>query len=1046
MNKEKSRIHRRSNSITKESLKKSLENDLLYKECLELSNIISREIKDIIKQVRNPKIYQIDVSKPVSDLLIKEGSANNTEETINPLATTQYKIFKKEQNISSYDITNAIKKFNNNTNQNTTDYDTKLSTKKHGIYNSYITSPSLQSVLPYPEGNTNSNTIKNVPALIDEVEAINESNTEYYYIDDTEEDNKNDEEKDKTDSDSGLPPKLPDDYSSSLSSASTMSLTFSISSGSSFNSKYSNHKKRMNKYSSSGKSPSSSPSSSPDASFIIKSASDVIKENNNCPDSNLSIIDEDINDDKELNDVFSTISPIAKDIKTPDKIHNNDDNDLIVNNAIKKLENSICKENNDSTNEIESSNDNANEIEIENNNDNANEIKIENDNDNTNEIEIENNNDNANEIENNNDNANESNNDNAKEIESNNDNANEIEIDNDKEVEKELIITNNNEKNTPSDSESEIEQTIKEIPFDNNSNDNFIKNDNEITIPENQIINKNTNDSENNNTDDVTKTTIENKIESNNITENKNDINHTISHMIPNNNEDIPSVSVEVPENNNSNNNNDDDDDNHNDDIHSIHSNSTNSSISTLSDFDIEEAPNTKMEHSLYHKAIPRSPSKSRIPTTPSMKAMPSPSLLPKYTPGISNKISNPNFSLHNRRPSSSLSMVSNSPSFLPVYVAPKLNHKTSTSSDKTFNKRLSVDSIIIPPKNSASKKLNRLSYDSIPASPRLSISSKFNSMPSSPRSNPAKKVAKHPPPAPSSYMSCRHNRYQSLNDNDLKLFKHKTSFEKNEKDSGNSSTQIPRHPSFNNNYTKIPMSPQLLSKRHSRTLSNSSMESLPLPPSSLPMESSTVSNNVIIHNKRKSLSSIPIPSPKSNASSPMFNNYMPSPKLSSSLPKTNFYSNRNLSTSDISNMTESHRRIKSYSFTNYTNNYKNNNISYEDQFSTNTLMQYKDDSSKKNYPVAPSVSSISSFSSQKSNDLNEMLKKYERRKIREKEMQYLQWIKECLEDYGEDDIYIDVENDRLSNILSDGIILAYLIEVTNLYHPICNNKNKNNN
>jgi len=46
--------------------------------------------------------------------------------------------------------------------------------------------------------------------------------------------------------------------------------------------------------------------------------------------------------------------------------------------------------------------------------------------------------------------------------------------------------------------------------------------------------------------------------------------------------------------------------------------------------------------------------------------------------------------------------------------------------------------------------------------------------------------------------------------------------------------------------------------------------------------------------------------------------------------------------------MTESHRRIKSYSFTNYTNNYKNNNISYEDQFSTNTLMQYKDDSSKK--------------------------------------------------------------------------------------------------
>ncbi|OUM69924.1 hypothetical protein PIROE2DRAFT_57172 [Piromyces sp. E2] len=840
MNKNKSKIRHHSHSLKKESLKKNLDNDLLYKECLELSNIISREIKDIINQVRNPKIYQIDVSKPVSDLLIKEENANDkTTEVINPLATTQYKIFKKEQNITSYDINNAIKKFNNDTNQNTTDYDTKLSTKKHEMYNSYGTSPSIQSMLPYPERNTNNNSIKTVPSLIDEIEAITESNTEYHYIDDTEENNN--EEKDKTDSDSGLPPKLPDDYSSSLSSVSSMSLTFTIPSGSSFNSKYSNHKKRMNKYSSNRKS-LSSPNTSPDASYIIKNGSDGLKESESGSNTILSIINEDESDtenDKTSNDVFCSISPITKDIiKTPEE--NDDENEAIVTNAIKKLENSVCENNNNQDSKKEN-------------------------NDDTNEIEVD------------------------------------SEIGHPREIEKDVVdeeklkISKEDENNNPlSDSVHEIEQRINETPIENKLNDDIPKTDNEITIPETHIINESSTDNENNDNKNntVTETTVKNKIEFNDTTKNKSNKKDTMSTSIPNTIENKTNVPVdEIPENinneDNENNKNDDGDD----DAQSIHSNSTNSSISTLSDFDIEEAPNTKIEQPPYHKSLPpRSPSTSKIPTTPSMKAISSPSLLPKYTPGISNKISNPNFSLHSRRPSSSLSMSCNSPSFLPVLASPKLNHKTSTSSDKTYNnKRLSVDSLLTSSKNSTSKKLNRLSLDSISASPKLSITAKHNSIPSSPRPNTAKKVAKHPPPAPSSYMSCRHTRYQSLNDNDLKPFRHKGSFDKNEKGSGFPSPQIPTPPSYM--HSKIPMSPQLLNKRHSRTLSNSSnssLGSLPLPPSSIPLESSKTTNNIIIpNNKRNSISSIPIPSPKSNASTTLFNSHIPSPKLSSSLPKT---------------------------------------------------------------------------------------------------------------------------------------------------------------
>ncbi|ORX44210.1 hypothetical protein BCR36DRAFT_335152 [Piromyces finnis] len=1126
MDKEELRVYRRhTNSETSESLKKNLSNDLLYRECLELSNIISREIKDIIYQVRNPKKYQVDITKPVSNISIKEeNTSDKATDSINSLGTTQYKFYKKEQNISSFDINDAIKKFNNDSKQNITNYDTKLSTKKNGVYNSYASSPSLLSILPHSsssESKINSNSIKNVPTLIDEIEAINESNTEYHYIDDTERDNKNDEEKENTDSDSGLPPKLPDDYTSSLSSASITSLTLSLSTGSSFSSKYNNHRKRRSKYSS-GRS-SLSPSSSPDASFIIKNGYDLSKESSeNNSNSILSIIDEDesnIENNKKDKDEFSSISPIENE-------NNSESNEIIINNVIKKLENSLYNkdddhqdineknDNNDVTtnteieidntkeiaNDLENDNNiinekDTNEIEIDNhniveendneikpnnhmieNNDNINEIEADNhmieNNDNINEIEIDNHNiaendndineieiDNHNIVENDND-INEIEMDNNKVkngIENNND-IDEIEIDdnnnnnvndrnstnsnnklenkkieNDSENKNDINITENNTDDTIGNSVTEIEQKLSEISLKNDSNND--END-ENTLPEKYLINKVSDIVENNDNNNEKNIIIENE-------ESQMESNDTMINVILNTNESIPKVSIEITKD--IDNNDDDDDDEVEVDIDntSIHSNSnsTNSSMNTMFNLDTEETSSINTEYPIYHKSA------SNTPMTPTIKAIASPTLIPKYTPGISNRNSNPNFSLHSRRPSSSLSMESNSPSFLPVYVATsKLHHKTTTSSDKTFNKHQ-----ISSTASNNSKKLNRLSLDSIPASPRLS---KYNSMPSSPRTNPANKVVKHPPPAPSSYMSCRHTRYSSLNDNDLKLFKHKSSFEKNEMGSGNASPRIPRYHSFNNNHSKIPLSPQFLSKSHSRTFSNSSsssMSSLPLPPSSLPFESSNPTKNSIIHNKRNSTSSIPIPSPKlsytsSNASTPVFSSYIPSPKLVSTLPKTNhrLYSNMNYSTSDISKKPESHRRIKSYSFTNHTNNYKNNNnISYEDQFNTNSLMHYKDNYSKKNYHAAPSVSSFSSFSSQKSTDINEMFKKYERRKIREKEKQYLQWIKECLEDFGEDDIYIDVENDRLSNILSDGIILAYLIEYLSnrkvgdiYYHP----------
>jgi hypothetical protein len=436
-----------------------------------------------------------------------------------------------------------------------------------------------------------------------------------------------------------------------------------------------------------------------------------------------------------------------------------------------------------------------------------------------------------------------------------------------------------------------------------------------------------------------------------------------------------------------------------------------------------------------------------------------SPSLLPVYVPNqkLNHKISNSNnnFSIHSRRPSSSLSnnSIINSPSLLPVYVpSQKLNHKISNSSDRTYNSSLSVDSLPSSPRISTNKKLNHISVDSIPT---LNISSNnkklhrlsVDSIITTSGYKPAKMISKYPPPAPSSYSSCRQVIYQSMNENEINPFNHKASFNNDGKGNGYTSPQI-HNQKISLNNSMIPRSPKFLNKRHSRTFSsssNSSISSLLLPPSSIPHVPSMNSNIINNHNRKKSSSSIPIPSPKltnitSNAfspSSPFHNNYCmtSSPKISYSLPKARFYKNKNYSTTDIS---YSNGKNKIHSFT---NNYKNNSESSEDQFNTSTLLQYKDDILKKNYKNAPSISSVNSYGSPTSLELKEMMKKYDKREIREKEKYYLEWIKECLEEYGEEDIYIDIENDRLSNILSDGIILAYLIEylsnrsVGDIYH-----------
>eukprot|EP00833_Pecoramyces_ruminatium_P008377 jgi/Orpsp1_1/1182409/evm.model.c7180000081165.1 len=1155
-------------------------NDLLYKECLELSNIISREIKDIINQVRNPSLYQFNrnLNKPENVKSIKnviktenvESTKNKDESNENLLDSKEYKFYKKEQNISSYDIDNIIKKFNNNTKHSNSEYDTKLSKNKYEKYNSKFRANRAGYSTSEINSNSNNNPIylKNS----DKNEAINENDTEYHFIEDNDIVEKELIKSEYiTDSDS-LPPKLPDDYSSSLSSASTLSLTYSVSSsGSAYSSKYNNHKKRINKYSSSRKC-LSSPNTSPDTSFIIKNNSDHLLKN-----TENNIILDKINENENSNEIlnnnsqsstnsknsFISISPIVVEGK---KLKNNDDiSENIVSNAIKKLENTINENNlNSKMNENNVKNENKNIIEnsniikteVENNqiveslindkkvNESMNENIIENsvkdedenkaiieslinnksdivdDNDNNSEnknkyenenesiienlINNKNENENENIIENSIKDEDESNytienlinnkNENESENESENENKNESQSESESESESpiEYIIENNENKENKENNENKnisekvigyeneiignekmnegkIDKNEVDTLKDNNnnvfsnklenanevndeflsnndqiktlilvekkSNDNSIpdeinnfeskQNDIEIELPEENLYQSNTN---NDNYKLIKEEDIINN--ENEIKNRMNDCdcdniktNNTISTITSNIAEKIPIVDTKLSDDNN----------NNIDDQRSIHSNSSNSSYSSFEiteDFkarDLKTPINIEItsEDQLTIKTYPQ---KNEIPTTPSLKAMPSPSLLPKYSyspsNGISKKNSNSNISLHNRRPSSSLSINSNSPSFLPVYVSSqKLNHKVSMSSDKSYSSSLSVDSYPSSPKITSSnknklhrlsvdsipspkislynnKKLHRLSVDSIP-SPKISSSNNnlhrlsVDSITSPSRFNPAKKVAKYPPPAPSSYVSCRHTRYKSMNENDLKSLNHidhKVSFENNENESESDSPQI-QNQRYSLSNSMIPLSPRILSKRHSRTLSNSStssINSLPLPPSSLPFEPSKNSNIIISSNKRHSTSSIPIPSPKltyvsSNASSPSLfysNSYIPSsPKLSKSLPKTRFYSNKNYSTTDIS---DSNRRIKS--FTNNTNNYKNSSVTYEHQFNTSTLLQYKDNISNKHYKNAPSISSVSTFSSQKSSDLNEMWKKYERKKIREKE------------------------------------------------------------
>ncbi|ORX75889.1 hypothetical protein BCR32DRAFT_271608 [Anaeromyces robustus] len=1003
-----------------DSLNKNLTNDLLYKECLELSNIISKEIKDIINQVRNPKpkeLFKIESIDSIKDKNINNESSLNSKEN---------KFIKQEENTSPYDINNVIKKFNDSE-QNYIDGINYLSSnninnnKKYGIYNADhrtkindIIRPT-NLMLPYPtaesnnKSNNNNNNNNNYNTKIlnniinnNEDDGIDENNTEYHYIDETETEEivkQKDKVESINDCDNSLPPKFPDDYTSSLSSSSSMSLTYTVSSsGSSFSSKYNNHKKRINKYSSSRKSLSSS-NTSPEASFIIQSNSDsLFKNSENDSSSILSIIEENEEPSEFLSsDQFNTISknnflsmsPIIKE----EEIKNV--NEKVVNEAIRKLEISL-KENTD--NDIDE--DKYIKENYDNNCDKFNNQVVIRTNEN-----------------------NEINKDGDENDDKNKENINENNKINDSEDNNNNIKVKNNEK--------EKENSVEENEVENKNND-IISNTNQNFIEEVPIVSVRLTENNDNNDQKSNYSSDTDSSESNleNIINNKNRLSNPLPAKIQ-----IPSIPP----------------------LKSMSSPSlppkpvTPSAVKSISSPSLLPRPVTPstVKSMSSPSLLPRpvtpstvksmsSPSLLPRPVTPStVKSMSSPSLLPRpvtpsavksmsspsfiprsITPtykslsspsiyGLSNKSSNPNFTLpSSRRPSSSLSMASsltsntNSSSLLPVYVSsPKLNYNSNN------NKRLSMSSIVLPSPKLTSHSHNKLnmrltpSLDSIPSSPKLSISSLSNSKKinhhlsspslnlissSSPKLSSTKKVAKYPPPAPSSYVSARHSRYQSLNENDLRTFNHKGSFERNEKGYSCPSPQIKRH-------SMIPLSPQLLNKQHSRTYSNSStssISSLPLPLSSLSYETTKNSTSIIhshSNNKRYSTSSIPIPS-----------------------PKLTFISSNTPSSSPLTN--------------------HHTNISYEDQFNTSTLLQFKDDISRKNYKIAPSLSSISSFESQKSSEYN-MLKKYEKRKIREKEMYYLEWIKTCLEDYGEEDIYIDVENDRLSNILSDGVILASLVE-----------------
>jgi len=1003
--KSKSKIRHRSVSSS-EPHKKNTNTNLIYKECFQLSNIISKEIKSIIKQVRNPDFYNyFDSNESEGEISTKDKNiANNNNNNNEQISTTVNDNISQKDNknitpYTPYDIGCVIKKFN--TQQNINDNETKCLTKKCGICNVNTTSLSL------PENNINESTLDDLnKLLIDEISTFDENKTEYHYFDDTEI-SRYEQEKGKSPSDdlNDLPPKLPDDYSLSLYSSSTSALTFSVSGT---NPNFSNHKKRINKYSSSRKS-LSSPNTSPEASFIIKTNSDnILKDTSNNNDNNSLIID-DFNDKGKStiknsnNSSFCILSPI--DNNDIGQLKNDDFNENIVNDAIKILETSFNNNENDKDILIND------KITIDTN------IPLGDDNHMiNNDIDLIINKFN-----------------NIKLIDSENENSPEFEVNpnNNKLVDKSNLNNNlNNENNN--DIYNKSETVIKNDTISNNISNN-IENIPIVTVelpsnPTNDNNNVNVENNNNvtaiNNNDDNVMVKENNIMTMNNDNDHDNNINNDNDDSLNNNNNN--NINNDINNDNDSyNNDNNDIEENkvdatisNNDEHVSFNSNSSNSSGSTMPISEISDSE-------FNNKNTFISPS-YKIPPVPTFNPLPSPVILPKYpvtnSSGISPKISNPNFTLSNKRPPSSLSTASNSPSFLPVYVAnQKLNHKSSLSLEKPINRnarhRLSVDSI------SLNKKLNNISasYDY----------GKGNhlTVPSSPIS--ALKVAKYPSPVPTSYVSNRHSRFDSLNDNDMKQLVQNTSVERDEKRKSSVSPQSKRVSSLE--YSMIPMSPKFMSinKRHSRTFSNSSassVNSLPLQSPPPPLESIKKTKQL---NKRYSTSCIPIPSPKlsitsSNAYSPKSPSSLPKspmylPKSPSSLSKAKIYSNNYLSP----DTPLSTRKIKAYSYTNDISN----NKTFDYQFNTNSLMHYKDSSTKKVNNAASSISSLSSFESQKNFEVNEMWKKYEKRKIREKEKNYLEWIKTCLEDYGIEDILIDTENDRLSEILSDGIILSYLIE-----------------
>jgi len=990
--------------------KKNTNTNLIYKECFQLSNIISKEIKSIIKQVRNPDFYNyFDSNESEGEVSTKDKNiANNINNeqistAVKDDVSQKDNISQKDNNnitpYTPYDIGCAIKKFN--TQQNINDNETQCLTKKCGLCNVNTTSLSL------PESNINESTLDDLNnLLIDEISTFDENKTEYHYFDDTEV-SKYEKGKGESSNDNlnDLPPKLPDDYSLSLYSSSTSALAFSVSTSDPIPS-FNNHKKRINKYSSSRKS-LSSPNTSPEASFIIKTNSDnILKDKSNNNDNN-SILIEGFNDKGKStiknsnNSSFCIISPI--DNNEIDHLKNDDFNVNIVNDAIKILETSF------------NNNENGKDIHINDNITIDTNIPLEDDNHMIkNDIDlIINRFNNIKLIDSENETSPESevNPINNKSVAKSNSNDNlSNENNNDIYNKSETVIKNDTISNNMPNSIENIPIVTVELPINptNNNDNDHIENNNNVTAINNNDDNVMTKE---NNIMTIDNDNVNNNINNDNDydNENSNDINNDI------NNDNIEDNKVDVTISNN-------------DDHVSFNSNSSNSSGSTMPISEISDSE-------FNNKNTFISPS-YKIPPVPTFNPLPSPVILPKYpvtnSSGISPKMSNPNFTLSSKRPPSSLSAASNSPSFLPVYVAnQKLNHKSSLSIEKPLNRnarhRLSVDSITL----NASKKFNRYSasYDS---PTQFSDFSKNNhlAVPSSPLS--AIKVAKYPSPAPSSYVSNHHSKYDSLNDNDMKQLVQNTSIERDEKRKSSTSPQFKRLSSLE--YSKIPMSPKFMSinKRHSRTLSNSSassMNSLPLHSPPPPLESIKKTKQL---NKRYSTSCIPIPSPKlsitsSCAYSPKSPSSLPKssfylPKSPSSLSKAKSYTNSNYLSPDTPLST---RKIKAYSYTNDISN----NKTFDYQFNTNSLMHYKDNSIKKVNNAASSISSLSSFESQKNFEVNEMWKKYEKRKIREREKDYLEWIKTCLEDYGVEDIFIDTENDRLSEILSDGIILTYLIE-----------------